>query len=333
MTYNRWRKIIPSELVLWRVKLERLRFFRGFSDTSSPKFGLSGECRPHSPAGSAVPGKRCRAFSRLWGLIRCVCEKSFLPRINSLEKFADCRCEFFEFVLAMSGIFLILIFLPLKSYANFIIGNFDYISGRFKKVADYMKNSPTLALLFQRIRSAKAIRSGFFGVRCSTRATTSTSRPEVFVESRCARNRFGNKSIDDGNYLFTLDEMKDFVAREPAAAKYFRLWYGAREFINNEPRYCLWPGYCPSNELRKRSLVYRRVKTVRDFSVGRQKRGHLRRKFSERRRYIPLVFMGKNEIFSDASIFPWSQPRRQLSDKKSNGRRSRFWTCGRSIPR
>ena len=180
----------------------------------------------------------------------------------------------------MSGIFLILIFLPLKSYANFIIGNFDYISGRFKKVADYMKNSPTLALLFRRIRSAKAIRSGLFGVRCSTRATISTSRPEVFVESRRARNRFGNKSIDDGNYLFTLDEMKDFVAREPAAAKYFRPWYGAREFINNEPRYCLWPGYCPSNELRKRSLAYRRVKIVRDFRLAGKSAGN--RKFADK---------------------------------------------------
>ena len=28
-------------------------------------------------------------------------------------------------------------------------------------------------------------------------------------------------------------------------------WYGSQEFINRCPRYCLWLGDCPPNELRK----------------------------------------------------------------------------------
>ena len=70
--------------------------------------------------------------------------------------------------------------------------------------------------------------------------------PNIFVESRPNHLQdfvpaigIGNKPIDDGNFLFTFDQMNDFIAREPLAEKYFRKWFGAREFINNEPRYCL----------------------------------------------------------------------------------------------
>lgn len=39
--------------------------------------------------------------------------------------------------------------------------------------------------------------------------------------------------------------MDGFPKREPAAAKWFKLWYGSQEFINHGPRYCLWLGNCP----------------------------------------------------------------------------------------
>ena len=153
--------------------------------------------------------------------------------------------------------------------------------------------------------------------------------PDIFVESRPNHLQdfvpaigIGNKPIDDGNYLFSLEEKKDFVAREPAAEKYFRLWYGAKEFINNEPRYCLLLKDCPPNELKRMPLVYQRVKAVRDFrlaskSAGTRKladkptRFHVEnfpsgnyllipRVSSENRRYIPIGFMNPNELASDA---------------------------------
>lgn len=81
------------------------------------------------------------------------------------------------------------------------------------------------------------------------------------------------KPNDDGNFLFTLDEMNDFIAREPSAKKYFRKWYGAKEFINNEPRYCLLLKDCPPNELKRMPLVYQRVKDVRDFRLASKSAG------------------------------------------------------------
>jgi hypothetical protein len=61
----------------------------------------------------------------------------------------------------------------------------------------------------------------------------------------------GNKPIDGGNYLFKEDEKEEFIKKEPAAAKYFKLWYGSDEFINSQPRYCLWLGDCTPNEIRQ----------------------------------------------------------------------------------
>lgn len=58
----------------------------------------------------------------------------------------------------------------------------------------------------------------------------------------------GNKPIDGGNYLFTKDEKDNFVKEEPKSKSYFKEWYGAREFLNREPRYCLWLGSATPKE-------------------------------------------------------------------------------------
>ncbi len=152
--------------------------------------------------------------------------------------------------------------------------------------------------------------------------------PNIFVESRPNHLQdgmpaigIGNKPIDDGNYLFTLDEMTEFIAREPNSQKYFRKWYGAREFINNEPRYCLLLKDCLPHELKRMPLVYQRVKNVREFrlaskSAGTRKLADKPTRFhvenfptgnyllipsvsSENRQYIPIGFMKPDELASN----------------------------------
>ena len=156
---------------------------------------------------------------------------------------------------------------------------------------------------------------------------------DVFVESRtkplCGVPEIGigNKPIDDGNYLFTAEERDAFIKLEPQAAKYFRLWYGAQEFIHNKPRYCLWLGDCSPAELRRMPHALKRVEAVRQFrlaskSPGTQKladrpaRFHVEnmpesnyllvpRVSSERREYVPIGFMSPDVITSDsAHIIP-----------------------------
>ena len=150
---------------------------------------------------------------------------------------------------------------------------------------------------------------------------------DVFVDSRskplCAVPEIGigNKPIDGGNYLFTEEEMQEFIAKEPASREWFKPWYGSHEFINRKPRYCLWLGKCPPNILRKMPECMKRVEAVRNFrlastSAGTVKLADKPTRFhvenmpegtyilvpevsSERRRYVPMGFMTPDVLCSN----------------------------------
>ena len=149
----------------------------------------------------------------------------------------------------------------------------------------------------------------------------------IFVESRSKpicdvpEIGIGNKPIDGGNYLFTKDEMLDFIKKEPASEKYFKPWYGSQEFINRSPRYCLWLGECPPNELRKMPECMKRVEAVRKFRLASKSAGTVKladkpTRFhvenmpqgtyvvipevsSERRKYVPMGFMTPDILCSN----------------------------------
>lgn len=151
--------------------------------------------------------------------------------------------------------------------------------------------------------------------------------PDTWVESRntplcdVPAIGIGNKPIDGGNYLFTKEEMEEFIRREPKAAAYFRPWYGAQEFIHREPRYCLWLGDCTPKEITSMPLCYERVKNVRNYrlastSAGTVKLADKPTRFhvenmpdgdsiivpsvsSEKRRYIPMGFIPKGTFASN----------------------------------
>jgi hypothetical protein len=149
----------------------------------------------------------------------------------------------------------------------------------------------------------------------------------IFVESRskalCGVPEIGigNMPIDDGNYLFEKEEKDDFIKKEPMAEKYFHMWYGSKEFINRLPRYCLWLGECPPDELRKMPLCRERVKNVQNFRnqstrPSTKKMAERPLEFgttnmpngtyvvipkvsSEKRRYVPMGYMTPDILCSD----------------------------------
>lgn len=134
----------------------------------------------------------------------------------------------------------------------------------------------------------------------------------------------GNKPIDGGNYLFTKEEMEEFIQLEPKAEQYFRPWYGAVEFIQQKPRYCLWLGDCPPSELRSMPHCMERVKNVRELRLASKSEGtrkiadsptrfHVEnmpqtsyilipRVSSENRKYIPMGFVEQNTLTSDSCV-------------------------------
>ena len=149
----------------------------------------------------------------------------------------------------------------------------------------------------------------------------------VFVESRSKpicnvpEIGIGNKPIDGGFYLFEKEEMEDFIKKEPSSKKYFRPWYGSREFIKQKPRYCLWLGECTPAELKAMPHCMERVKAVREYRLASPSPGTVKladkptrfhvenmpsgryivipQVSSERRRYIPMGYMDNSVLCSD----------------------------------
>lgn len=108
----------------------------------------------------------------------------------------------------------------------------------------------------------------------------------------------GNQPIDDGNYLFSYDDMMDFIKKEPASEKWFKPWYGASEMINNKPRYCLWLGDCPPNELRKMPECLKRVEAVKQFRINSN------RKSTKKLAEIPTHFQTENILQGEYLVIP-----------------------------
>ncbi|MBR6953636.1 MAG: class I SAM-dependent DNA methyltransferase [Clostridia bacterium] len=75
----------------------------------------------------------------------------------------------------------------------------------------------------------------------------------------------GNQPIDGGYYLFTKEEMEDFVSKEPGSAPYFHEWFGSVEFINKSPRYFLYLQDCPIDKIRRMPLCYERIQKVKEY--------------------------------------------------------------------
>lgn len=149
----------------------------------------------------------------------------------------------------------------------------------------------------------------------------------VFVESRSKpicnvpEIGIGNKPIDGGFYLFEKEEMEDFIKKEPSSKKYFRPWYGSREFINQKPRYCLWLGECTPAELKAMPHCMERVKAVREYRLASPSAGTVKladkptrfhvenmpkgnyivipKVSSENRKYVPMGLMSPDMLCSD----------------------------------
>ncbi len=75
----------------------------------------------------------------------------------------------------------------------------------------------------------------------------------------------GNKPIDDGNYLFTSEEKKEFIKKEPVSKELFRRWLGSTEYLNNVERWFLLLSDQTPSRLQKMPHVMERIHAVQTF--------------------------------------------------------------------
>ena len=154
--------------------------------------------------------------------------------------------------------------------------------------------------------------------------------PNVFIENRSvplcnvSEMQKGSIPVDDGNFFFTTSEKNAFIKSEPKAEKFIKKFYGAREYLHNEERWCLWLFNISPSELKSMPMVLERVKKIREFRLKSTKAAT--RKYadystrfmeirqpstdyilvpshsSENRKYIPIGFVSSEIIAGNANL-------------------------------
>ena len=154
--------------------------------------------------------------------------------------------------------------------------------------------------------------------------------PDVYIDSKkeplCDVPEMvtGNRPADGGNLIIEAKDYANFIKQEPASKPYIKKLLGAAEFINNKDRWCLWLVGVSPTTLRSMPLVMKRIQACKEDrenapDEGRRKLAltpHLFREqlnpetsivipvvSSERRRYIPMAYIGKDVICTDRIKF------------------------------
>lgn len=154
--------------------------------------------------------------------------------------------------------------------------------------------------------------------------------PDIFIDNRskpiCSVSEMAKGSIpvDDGNFFLDSDEYQEFIKKEPKSVNYIKKFYGAKEFLHNEERWCLWLLNISPSELKSMPNIMKRVQNIHDFRLqstkaATRKYANYSTRFmeirqptteyiivpshsSENRRYIPIGFEKPDVICGNANL-------------------------------
>jgi hypothetical protein len=155
--------------------------------------------------------------------------------------------------------------------------------------------------------------------------------PVIFIQKRTAplcevpAMLKGSSPTDDGNFLLTQEERNGLISHDKKLKEFIRPFTGAREYLHNIPRYCIWlKGVSPAKYTYSKEIM-ERLDRVKEFRSKSDRKATLKgaatpslfveirqpdtdyiiipRHSSENRQYIPIGFLGKNTIAGDAVTF------------------------------
>ncbi|MBR1400436.1 MAG: N-6 DNA methylase [Prevotella sp.] len=135
----------------------------------------------------------------------------------------------------------------------------------------------------------------------------------------------GSIPVDGGNLLISEDVYKEFAEKEPEALQFIKPCFGAKEFLHNFHRYCLWiPDETPNSLLKNLPMVWKRLKAVEKFREDSPKKAtqlyaKQMHRFMERRQpntdyilvpshssenrdYVPMGIVSPDIISSNANL-------------------------------
>lgn len=151
--------------------------------------------------------------------------------------------------------------------------------------------------------------------------------PNVIIKearsSLCNKKKMtkGNQPTEGGFLLLTSNEKEELLSTYPDAKKWIKKFMGAREFIQRIDRYCLWFKNVDMREVRKYPLLMERINNVREMRLASRDAGTRKKAetpwlfretnnpetalvipsvSSENRRYIPIGYVDKDVILSNA---------------------------------
>ena len=156
-----------------------------------------------------------------------------------------------------------------------------------------------------------------------------TDGPDMFITSRskpiCGvpEIRKGNQPTEGGNLILSEEEKDAIVSANPGIERFIKKLTGAKEYINNKFRYCLWLKNATPSDLRSYPEILSRMQAVREMRLQSNDAGtrkladtpHLFRETnnpesyivvpshsSERRHYIPMGFLRDDVIPTNAVL-------------------------------
>ena len=136
----------------------------------------------------------------------------------------------------------------------------------------------------------------------------------------------GNQPTDGGNLLLSQEEKDALTNKYPQLSDWIKKLVGAREFLNNQSRYCLWLADASTRqlaELNKLPEIKERIEGVKQMRLsssdaGTRKQAETPWKFrethlaptyilvpsvsSERRQYVPMGFLTKDTISTNLNL-------------------------------
>lgn len=133
----------------------------------------------------------------------------------------------------------------------------------------------------------------------------------------------GSGPTDGGNLILSKNEKETLLKQFPKAVQLIKRYYGAREYIRDEERYCLWINEENLSLALESEYISSRIEKVKQmrfastklatrnlankpfkFAEIRHRTGSsiiLPRVSSERREYIPIGFLDDNAVISDSA--------------------------------
>lgn len=181
----------------------------------------------------------------------------------------------------------------------------------------YEKTSEVLLIDKTRVEKVKSISP--YLIKDSQVIVEAVSRPKkgfpVLVK--------GNMPSDDGNLILDSFEKDELLAAYPESDKFIKKFASADDYLNGKTRYCLWIE--PEEEMEAKSIPAIKIRTdrlkkFREESVAASTRDYASFDYrfrqisykptsgivvpsvsSERRQYIPMDYIDKNTVVSNAT--------------------------------